>query len=144
MIIAPGDGSSPSERRDATFTGEVWATPVVSAPGQAMINSIFFAPGARTFWHRHEGGQMLIGYAGAGLVVTRDAVAGIGEGAVVHAFAGEEHWHGALPDSFMSHQSIVLGGSTEWLEEVSDQEYLAAIARLTATRPGERRPAPAA
>ena len=62
----------------------------------------------------------------------------------MHALAGEEHWHGALPDSFMSHQSIVLGGSAEWLEEVSEQEYLGAIARPTATRPGARRPEPAA
>ena len=86
---------------------------------------------------------MLLGCAGAGLVVTRDGVQGIGDGVVVHAFAGEEHWHGALPDSFMSHQSIVLGGSTQWLEEVTEQEYLAAIARLTATRPDAQRAAPA-
>jgi quercetin dioxygenase-like cupin family protein len=52
------------------------------------------APRSRTFWHRHQGGQMLLGCAGRGLVVTRDAVHGIGESAVVHAFAGEDHWHG--------------------------------------------------
>ena len=46
------------------------------------------------------------------------------------AFAGGEQWHGALPDSFMSHQSIVLGGGTEWLEEVSEDDYLAAVADL--------------
>jgi hypothetical protein len=66
--------------------------------------------------------------------MTRDGVQAIAEGAIVHAFAGEEHWHGALPDSFMSHQSIVLGGSTEWLEGVSEQEYLAAVATLRADR----------
>jgi hypothetical protein len=53
----------------------------------------------------------------------------------VHAFAGEEQWHGALPDSFMSHQSIVLGGDTEWLGEVSEQDYLAAVANLLADLP---------
>jgi quercetin dioxygenase-like cupin family protein len=73
---------------------------------------------------------MLIGFAGSGLVVTRDAVQAIADGTVVHAFAGEVHWHGAAPDTFMSHQSIVLGGDTEWLEEVSDADYLAALAEL--------------
>ena len=130
-------------RGGSMFTGVVWGEVLLSHDAGTGVNRVTFTPGARTFWHRHAGGQMLLGWAGAGLVVTRDDAAGIGEGAVVHAFAGEEHWHGALPDSFMSHQSIVLGGGTEWLEEVSEQEYLAAIARLTATRPDAPPPAPA-
>ena len=135
-------------RGGSMFTGVVWGEVLLRHDAGTGVNRVTFTPGARTFWHRHAGGQMLLGCAGAGLVVTRDGAAGIGEGAVVHAFAGEEHWHGALPDSFMSHQSIVLGGSTEWLEEVSEQEYLAALtelraaelrlAPLTATRPGAR------
>ena len=60
----------------------------------------------------------------------------------MHAFAGEEHWHGALPDSFMSHQSIVLGGSTEWLEEVSEQDYLAAVSLASQRLTRARLPAP--
>jgi quercetin dioxygenase-like cupin family protein len=110
------------------FTG--WSGVLLPHDAGAGVNRLTFAPGSRTFWHRHQGGQMLVGCAGAGLVVTRDGATGIGEGAVVHAFAGEEHWHGAFPDSFMSHQSIVLGGGTEWLEEVSEQDYLAAVADL--------------
>jgi quercetin dioxygenase-like cupin family protein len=101
----------------------------------AGVNRVTFAPGSRTCWHRHEGGQMLLGCAGGGLVVTRDGtVYGIAAGAVVHAAAGEEHWHGALPNAFMSHHSIVLGGGTEWLEEVSEQDYLAAVGGLTLSR----------
>ena len=53
---------------------------------------------------------------------SRDAVQAIADGTVVHAFAGEIHWHGALPDAFMSHHSIALGGETEWLKEVSEEE----------------------
>jgi quercetin dioxygenase-like cupin family protein len=110
----------------------VWGEVLLPDDAGAGVNRVTFAPGSRTFWHRHQGGQMLIGCAGSGLVVTRDAVQDIGEGAVVHAFAGEEHWHGALPDSFMSQQSIVLSGGTEWLEEVSEQDYLAAVVDLRA------------
>lgn len=129
----PARRDSVVENRGGTmFTGVVWGEVLLPHAEGAGVNRVTFAPGSRTFWHRHLGGQMLIGVAGGGLVVTRDAASGIGEGAVVHAFAGEEHWHGALPDSFMSHQSIVLGGDTEWLEEVSEQDYLAAVANLRA------------
>jgi quercetin dioxygenase-like cupin family protein len=132
-------GSWPG-RRDAVvetrggkmFTGVVWGEVLLPHDAGTGVNRVTFTPGARTFWHRHAGGQMLLGCAGAGVVVTRDGVQAIAEGAIVHAFADEEHWHGALPDSFMSHQSIVLGGSTEWLEEVSEQEYLAAVATVRA------------
>lgn len=144
----PGRRAAAVETRGGSmFTGVVWAEVLLRNDAGAGVNRVTFTPGSRTFWHRHTSGQMLLGCAGAGLVVTRDGATGIGEGAVVHAFAGEEHWHGALPDSFMSHQSIVLGGSAEWLEEVSEPEYLAAIAelrlaRLTATPGGGRRAAP--
>jgi quercetin dioxygenase-like cupin family protein len=112
------------------FTGVVWGEALLPHADGAGVNRVTFAPGSRTHWHRHFGGQMLIGCAGSGLVVTRDAVQAIADGTVVHAFAGEVHWHGAAPDTFMSHQSIVLGGDTEWLEEVSEADYLAALATL--------------
>ena len=121
------------ETRGGTmFTGLVWGEVKLPHDSGAGVNRVTFAPGSRTFWHRHLGGQMLLGCAGGGLVVTRDAAVGIGEGAVVHAFAGEVHWHGALPGSFMTHLSVVLGGDTEWLEEVSEPDYVAAVASLRA------------
>ena len=124
------------ENRGGTmFTGTVWGEVLLPHDAGAGVNRVTFAPGARTLWHRHAGGQMLLGYAGRGLVVTRDDVLGIGDGTVVHAVAGEVHWHGALPDAFMSHLSTVLGGDTEWLEEVSEEDYLAAVAQLSQDRP---------
>jgi quercetin dioxygenase-like cupin family protein len=125
------------ERRGGSMsTGVVWAEALLRHADDSGVNRVTFAPGSRTFWHRHRGGQMLLGSAGNGLVVTRDAVQAIADGTVVHAFAGEIHWHGALPDAFMSHQAIVMGGATQWLEEVSEQDYLAAVAHLRADRPG--------
>jgi quercetin dioxygenase-like cupin family protein len=119
-------------RGGSTFTGVVWGEVLLPHADGAGVNRVTFAPGSRTFWHRHCGGQMLIGCAGSGLVVTRDAVQAITDGTVVHAFAGEIHWHGALPDTFMSHNSIVLGGDTEWLDEVSEEEYRSAVTKLHA------------
>src|ERR1700729_3970348 len=96
MIIAPGDGSSASQRRDETFTGEVWATPVVSAPGEAMVTSVFFAPGARTFWHSHDGGQVLQVLTGSGLIGRRgEAPRALRPGDTVWAPPGEGDWHRA-------------------------------------------------
>jgi quercetin dioxygenase-like cupin family protein len=123
MIIAPGDGSSGSERRDATFTGEVWATPVVSAPGEAMIASIFFAPGARTFWHSHDGGQVLQVLAGSGLVGRRgEPPRALRAGDTVWAPPGEVHWHGAAAGAALSHLAISLG-TTQWEEAVAAADY---------------------
>jgi quercetin dioxygenase-like cupin family protein len=69
--IAPGEpGGTPSEQRSSTFTGEVWADPVLSAEG-TTIATVFFTPGARTYWHQHERGQILQVLAGHGLICTQ-------------------------------------------------------------------------
>ena len=117
------------------FTGTVWAETLLPHEKGAGLNRVTFAPGARTWWHRHEGGQMLIGEAGRGLVVTRSGeVTAIGDGIVVQGCPNEEHWHGAMPDAFMTHLSCVLVGQTEFLEEVSEADYLAAVERARAVQ----------
>ena len=128
---APRDGVTQTHG-GSMFAGVVWGEILLPHADGAGVNRVTFAPGSRTVWHRHCGGQMLIGCAGSGLVVTRDAVQDISEGTVVQAFAGEIHWHGALPGTFMSHLSIVLGGDTEWFEEVSDADYRSAVTKLHA------------
>ena len=115
-------------RTGKMFTGTVWGEVLLPHDSGVGLNRVTFAPGSRTVWHRHEGGQMLIGQAGRGLVVTRSGeVTVIGDGIVVHACPNEEHWHGAVSDAFMTHLSCVLGGETIWLEEVRQEDYLAAI-----------------
>ena len=70
MIIVPGHPEGqPSELRGATFTGPVWADPVLPSTDGTAINNVFFPPGARTFWHRHEHGQVLHVLAGSGLIL---------------------------------------------------------------------------
>ena len=70
MHISHGRSGQPSEQRTATFTGTVHLDPVLTAP-EVMINTVVFTPGARTYWHRHPGGQLLVVTAGRGVVATR-------------------------------------------------------------------------
>src|SRR5258708_4121957 len=116
-------------REGVVFTGGIWGEVLAPRDGGATLTGITFARGARTLWHRHEGGQMLIGEAGAGLVVSRSGeVAVIGAGVAVHACPDEEHWHGAFPDSFMTHLARPLSGATVWRAAATREDPLAAAA----------------
>jgi quercetin dioxygenase-like cupin family protein len=122
-IIQGRAAGSESERRSATFTGEVWADPILAPTDGVTINNVFFAPQARTHWHTHEGGQILMITYGEGKI---RADAGderhIRPGDTVWIPPGERHWHGAGEKTCMGHVAISLGGH-EWLEPVTDEEY---------------------
>jgi quercetin dioxygenase-like cupin family protein len=92
------------------------------------VNSVVFQPGARTFWHSHTVGQIFIVSFGRGIVGTRDGNQVIEAGDVLYTPAGEQHWHGAAPDSFIAYTAISLG-TTEWAEELLETDYLAAFDR---------------
>ncbi len=115
----------PSEQKTATFTGAVHMDPVMSKPGM-MINTVVFTPGARTYWHSHPGGQLLIVTAGRGVVATREGEAReVGSGDLVWSEPDEQHWHGAVPDSLLVH-TAVSHGATQWYDEVAEADYAAA------------------
>jgi 4-carboxymuconolactone decarboxylase len=111
------------------FTGEVKVemlyTPVGSE--RASAGTVSFAPGARTAWHSHPLGQTLVVTAGIGRVQRWNGpVEQIRVGDVVHIAANVKHWHGAAPDSAMTHIAIteVLDGQpADWMEQVSDAQY---------------------
>ncbi|WP_093782680.1 cupin domain-containing protein [Actinacidiphila guanduensis] len=108
-----------SARKSDTFTGTVWADPVLPATDGVVINTVFFAPGARTFWHHHEHGQILHVLAGSGLVCSDGGPAEpLRPGDVVWVPPGERHWHGAGSGSYLVHLAISLG-TTVWAEEVA-------------------------
>jgi quercetin dioxygenase-like cupin family protein len=89
--------------------------------------SVTFEPGARTAWHTHPLGQILIITAGCGLVQHDGGpVEGVRPGDVVRFAPGERHWHGAAPATSMTHialQEELDGTAVEWLEHVTDAQY---------------------
>jgi quercetin dioxygenase-like cupin family protein len=127
MIISAGRLDAPgTERTGTTFTGQVWGDPVLPETDGVLINTVTFAPGARTDWHTHDGGQVLHVLAGQGRVATRGGeTATIRAGDVVFFRPGEEHWHGADDHTFLVHLAISLSGHA-WLDPVSDEDYAVA------------------
>lgn len=114
---------APSELRATTFTGTVWADPIMPFTDNVQINNVFFAPGGRTHWHSHENGQVLNVVAGSGWVCLEGAAPRqIRSGDVVWIRPNERHWHGADTGSYMIHTATSLGKTT-WEVAVSDAEY---------------------
>jgi quercetin dioxygenase-like cupin family protein len=106
------------------FTGQVFLSPGVAAPGGTGMTVVHFAAGARTHWHTHPGGQLLFGVSGRGRVCPRGEPAHrLASGDMVSVAPGEWHYHGAEPDSPMAHLSVSLGGPPQWGEPVTEDEY---------------------
>ena len=123
MKISRGRAAGDSRIGQGTFTGEVHQDSVLENRPAIAINDNFFAPGARSYWHSHEGGQVLIVKAGQGHIHNRSGEAApLHPGDVVYADPGEEHWHGADPRTYILHTAISMG-VTRWLEEVSEADY---------------------
>lgn len=125
-----GAGRRPSARANPDyFTGTVWQDPIISAESPARLHAltVHFEPGARTAWHTHPLGQTLHVTQGAGLVCTRGQPPQvIRAGDTVWIPAGVEHWHGAGPNTMMTHiamQEMLDGNAADWLELVSDADY---------------------
>ena len=123
-------GQTPSTAGPADwFTGTVRIDPLFAAeaPGRAAGAHVTFEPGARTAWHTHPAGQTLIVTFGCGRVQREGGpVEEIRQGDVVWFPAGEKHWHGAAPDTAMSHiaiQEAIDGSAVTWMEKVSDVDY---------------------
>jgi quercetin dioxygenase-like cupin family protein len=125
IIIPPSEQAGPAGKTGSQFTGEVFAYLTMAANDGVTINTVNFTPCARTFWHSHENGQILIVLAGRGLIQADGSPPRIiRAGDTVWAPANERHWHGAAHDSFVTHTAISLG-VTAWAEPVDDDEYRA-------------------
>lgn len=111
------------------FTGSVkvqsrFQTPLPARVGGGLVS---FEPAARTAWHTHPLGQTLIVTEGTGRVQHWDGdIQEIKSGDVVWIPPGVKHWHGASPESAMSHIAVAeaLDGKTvDWMEHVTDAQY---------------------
>ncbi len=112
------------------FTGTVYIDPVAtpSAGSRVQASSVHFTPGARTAWHTHPHGQTIYVTEGVGLAQRRGGpIEVIRPGDRVFFEPGEEHWHGATVNRFMTHLAMLevdeAGKSATWGEHVSDEEY---------------------
>lgn len=127
------NGTQPSAKGpDKTFTGDVRVDLLFASkdPWRSMGAYVTFEPGARSAWHTHPLGQVLIVTAGCGFVQSEGSPAQlIRAGDVVRCPPGERHWHGAAATTAMTHIAIVEelnGKGVDWLEKVSDSDYAAA------------------
>jgi quercetin dioxygenase-like cupin family protein len=139
---ATGKGSSPEEMTIAragsqasikgpaqNFTGTVRIDPVFGAhpPVTTSAGAVTFEPGARTAWHTHPAGQVLVVTSGAGRIAQWGGkIEEIRPGDVIWTPPGVKHWHGAAPTTAMTHMAIqdMAGGkNVDWMEKVSDEQY---------------------
>ena len=123
-------GSRPSAKGStAWFTGTVRIDPLFNPFDGARVQGgqVTFEPGARTAWHTHPLGQTLIVTSGLGRVQRWGGpIEEMRPGDVVWIPPGEKHWHGASPQTAMTHialQEVADGKVVDWLEQVSDAQY---------------------
>ncbi|PRX10766.1 UNVERIFIED_ORG: quercetin dioxygenase-like cupin family protein [Martelella mediterranea] len=127
-INRAGSGASSYAPADS-FSGQVRRDPLVNAeaPGRVATGMVTFEPGARTAWHTHPAGQILIIVSGYGWVqVEGGSRQTVAPGDCVWFPAGEKHWHGATATTAMTHIAVtefVDGSAVTWLEHVSDEQY---------------------
>jgi len=111
----------PEKPMDSATPIAGWSGGPVSRTRQTIIgdgdsdnyrcNVVNFSRGATTGWHTHNCDQILIVTSGRGVVASGAEEREITVGDVVHIKAGERHWHGAKPDTTMSHITITAVGS---------------------------------
>jgi quercetin dioxygenase-like cupin family protein len=128
-------GTQPSGKGPADyFTGTVRIDPLMNPPDPSRVSMalVTFEPGARTAWHTHPFGQTLIVTAGSGWIQTDgENKLSIHAGDTIYFHPGEKHWHGATHLTAMSHIAIqekLNGSPVQWMEHVTDEQYLKEVA----------------
>ncbi|MDX1802612.1 MAG: cupin domain-containing protein [Alcanivorax sp.] len=113
------------------FTGRVRIDPIhlqAEEPSRLTSALVTFEPGARTNWHTHPLGQLLIVTAGRGWTQCDGGErVEVNAGDTIWCPPGHKHWHGATSDTAMSHiavQEMLDGRNVDWLEPVTDEQYL--------------------
>ena len=113
------------------FTGMVWVNMLVDTSDSldCSVGVVTFEPGARTNWHKHPGGQVLLVTEGTGYYQVRGkSIQVLHTGDVIKCSPNVEHWHGATPTSQMTHTAITTNaekGGPVWLQKVTDLDYSA-------------------
>ena len=125
-LIAFRPGQEPTRGPADRFTGVVTVTsPFKGNRGSQLAGAtVRFEPGARSNWHSHASGQLLVVTQGEGRVQNDGGpVRILRPGDVVWTAPGVRHWHGAAPNAAMTHVALSEGGAVTWMEPVADVTY---------------------
>ena len=127
-------GSQPSTKgSEEYFTGTVRIDPLFAPIEGSRVSGglVTFEPNARSAWHTHPLGQNLIVISGCGWTQCFGGPKKeIRAGDVLSCPCGQKHWHGATATTAMSHiaiQEVLNGKAVEWMEKVTDEEYLSEV-----------------
>lgn len=95
-----------------------------------IVDRRSFTPGARSYWHSHPGGQLILIQEGRARFQMRgQPVRELRAGDSVFTPPNVPHWHGATPADAMTQLTMGFPGATAWMEPVTDQEYTAPVSR---------------
>jgi len=126
----PSDAIFPNgTKTTANFTGTVWVKTLVPLDStfKSVVGTVTFEPGARSYWHTHNAGQILLVTDGTGYTQEKGKpIRIVHKGDTIICRPNVEHWHGAAPGSSMTHISIIPNadkGIVNWLGPVTDQQY---------------------
>ena len=112
-----GAGQNPNAPR---FTG----TSTVMEGKDLSAARRHFDAGARTYWHSHDRGQLLLVEEGRMRVQKRgQPMRELGVGESDYTGPNIVHWHGAAPDQPLTQINVGFGGGAKWFDEVSADEY---------------------
>lgn len=123
--IFPKGELNPAEN----YTGNAWHMGLVpnDTVYNTLVGNVYFEPGARSNWHIHPAGQILIITDGIGYhQIKGEPRQTIKKGDVIKCPPNVEHWHGASPDTVLQHLYIISNtekGIVQWLQPVTDEEY---------------------
>jgi quercetin dioxygenase-like cupin family protein len=125
QAIFPKGELGPAEN----FTGKAWNIGLVASDTvyNTVVGNVYFEPGARSNWHTHPAGQILVITDGVGYhQIKGQKKQTIRRGDTVKCPPNVEHWHGASRDAGLQQLYIVPNtekGIVNWLQPVTDAEY---------------------
>ncbi len=128
-VLGRSQPAAPTASGMPTMTGKVSVEMIPIAEGvvNTQVGSVSFEPGARTYWHSHPAGQILVVTDGTGHYQEKGKpVRIIRKGDVIQCPPGTTHWHGASANEKMTHIAITSSNSSGrviWMEEVTEEEY---------------------
>jgi quercetin dioxygenase-like cupin family protein len=119
-LVLAGVVAAQQAANDPRFTGK---TTVMDGKDLSAARRSF-EPGARTAWHSHDKGQLLLVENGRMRTQKKGGpVRELGVGESDYTGPNVVHWHGATPTQALVQINVGFGGDTKWLETVTDAEY---------------------